>query len=161
MAARLSEAVQTQYENLEYCNGRLCAVAAVERADVKADTHEGAGAAPAGTPIGSGARRRCRQRHVEGGQAKPTSRCVSRPLFRDHPRPRSASAPPARNPSRQTCKSFRRTCGSRARMLHQHPADPEPGFSEIPVILRLRREFGLRLPGPPQSLRRLPRNRLL
>src|SRR6516225_2373491 len=101
MAARLSEAAQTQYENLEYCNGRLCAVAAVGRAGVKADTHESAGAAPAGTPIGSGARRRCRQRHVEGGQAKPTSRCVSRPLFRDHPRPRSASAPPARNPSRK------------------------------------------------------------
>ena len=117
MAARLSEAAQTQYENLEYCNGRLCAVAAVGRAGVKADTHESAGAAPAGTPIGSGARRRCRQRHVEGGQAKPTSRCVSRPLFRDHPRPRSASALPARNPTRQTYKSFRRTCGSSAHVL--------------------------------------------
>ena len=57
-------------ENLEYCNGRLCAVAAVGRAGVKADTHEGTGAAPAGTPIGSGARRRCRQRHVEGGQGQ-------------------------------------------------------------------------------------------
>src|SRR6516164_8213872 len=70
MAARLSEAAQTQYENLEYCNGRLCAVAAVGRAGVKADTHESAGAAPAGTPIGSGARRRCRRVGFRAGRAE-------------------------------------------------------------------------------------------
>jgi L,D-peptidoglycan transpeptidase YkuD (ErfK/YbiS/YcfS/YnhG family) len=54
VAARLSEAAQTEYENLEYRDGRLSwsqgsAVAAVGRAGVKADKHEGDGATPAGT----------------------------------------------------------------------------------------------------------------
>jgi L,D-peptidoglycan transpeptidase YkuD (ErfK/YbiS/YcfS/YnhG family) len=54
MAARLSEAAQTEYENLDYRDGRLhwsrgSAVAAVGRAGVKADKREGDGATPAGT----------------------------------------------------------------------------------------------------------------
>jgi L,D-peptidoglycan transpeptidase YkuD (ErfK/YbiS/YcfS/YnhG family) len=53
-AARMSEAAETEYENLEYRGGRLHwsrgnAVAAVGRAGVKADKHEGDGATPAGT----------------------------------------------------------------------------------------------------------------
>jgi L,D-peptidoglycan transpeptidase YkuD (ErfK/YbiS/YcfS/YnhG family) len=53
-AARLSEAAQTEYENLEYRDGRLCwsrgyAVAAVGRSGVQADKREGDGATPAGT----------------------------------------------------------------------------------------------------------------
>jgi L,D-peptidoglycan transpeptidase YkuD (ErfK/YbiS/YcfS/YnhG family) len=51
--ARLSEAAQTEAENLEYRGGRLRwsrgnAVAAVGRGGVKADKHEGDGATPAG-----------------------------------------------------------------------------------------------------------------
>jgi L,D-peptidoglycan transpeptidase YkuD (ErfK/YbiS/YcfS/YnhG family) len=54
MTARLSEAAQTQYENLGYRDGRLywsgeSAIAAVGRAGVKVDKHEGDGATPAGT----------------------------------------------------------------------------------------------------------------
>ena len=54
MAARLSAAAQTEAENLEYRDGRLhwsrgSAAAAVGRAGVKADKHEGDGATPAGT----------------------------------------------------------------------------------------------------------------
>jgi L,D-peptidoglycan transpeptidase YkuD (ErfK/YbiS/YcfS/YnhG family) len=54
MAVRLSEAAQTEYEDLEYRDGRLHwsrggAVAAVGRAGVKADKREGDGATPAGT----------------------------------------------------------------------------------------------------------------
>jgi L,D-peptidoglycan transpeptidase YkuD (ErfK/YbiS/YcfS/YnhG family) len=50
----MSEAAETEYENLEYRGGRLHwsrgnAVAAVGRAGVKADKHEGDGATPAGT----------------------------------------------------------------------------------------------------------------
>jgi L,D-peptidoglycan transpeptidase YkuD (ErfK/YbiS/YcfS/YnhG family) len=54
MEARLSEAAQREYEDLEYRDGRLhwsrgSAVAAVGRSGVKADKHEGDGATPAGT----------------------------------------------------------------------------------------------------------------
>jgi L,D-peptidoglycan transpeptidase YkuD (ErfK/YbiS/YcfS/YnhG family) len=54
MAARLSEAAQTEFENLDYREGRLhwsrgSAAAAVGRAGVKADKREGDGATPAGT----------------------------------------------------------------------------------------------------------------
>ena len=54
MAARLSEAAQSEYENLDYRDGRLywsrgSAAAAVGRAGVKADKREGDGATPAGT----------------------------------------------------------------------------------------------------------------
>ena len=54
MSARLSAAAQTEAENLEYHDGRLhwsrgSAAAAVGRAGVKADKHEGDGATPAGT----------------------------------------------------------------------------------------------------------------
>jgi L,D-peptidoglycan transpeptidase YkuD (ErfK/YbiS/YcfS/YnhG family) len=54
MAGRLSEAAQTEYESLEYRDGRLhwsrgSAVAAVGRTRVKADKREGDGATPAGT----------------------------------------------------------------------------------------------------------------
>jgi len=54
MAARLSEAVQTEFENLDYRDGRLrwsrgSAAAAVGRAGVKADKREGDGGTPAGT----------------------------------------------------------------------------------------------------------------
>ena len=54
MAARLSEAAQTEYENLDYRDGRLhwsrgSAVAAVGRSGVKVDKREGDGATPAGT----------------------------------------------------------------------------------------------------------------
>jgi L,D-peptidoglycan transpeptidase YkuD (ErfK/YbiS/YcfS/YnhG family) len=54
MAVRLSQAAQTEAENLECRDGRLywsggSAVAAVGRAGVKADKHEGDGATPAGT----------------------------------------------------------------------------------------------------------------
>jgi L,D-peptidoglycan transpeptidase YkuD (ErfK/YbiS/YcfS/YnhG family) len=54
MAARLSEAAQTEYENLDYREGRLhwsrgSAVAAVGRSGVKVDKREGDGATPAGT----------------------------------------------------------------------------------------------------------------
>jgi L,D-peptidoglycan transpeptidase YkuD (ErfK/YbiS/YcfS/YnhG family) len=53
MASRLSEAAQTEYENLDYRDGRLrwsqgSAAAAVGRAGVKADKREGDGATPAG-----------------------------------------------------------------------------------------------------------------
>jgi len=53
-AARLSRVAQTEYENLEYRDGRLYwsggnAAAAVGRAGVNADKHEGDGATPAGT----------------------------------------------------------------------------------------------------------------
>ena len=54
MAARLSKAAQTEYENLDYREGRLhwsrgSAAAAVGRAGVKADKREGDGGTPAGT----------------------------------------------------------------------------------------------------------------
>lgn len=54
MSARLSAAAQTEAEDLEYRDGRLrwsrgSAAAAVGRAGVKADKHEGDGATPAGT----------------------------------------------------------------------------------------------------------------
>src|SRR5260370_39062841 len=54
MSARLSAAAQTEAENLEYRGGRLywsegSATAAVGRAGVKAEKHEGDGATPAGT----------------------------------------------------------------------------------------------------------------
>ncbi len=54
MSARLSAAASAEAENLEYHDGRLhwsrgSAVAAVGRAGVKADKHEGDGATPAGT----------------------------------------------------------------------------------------------------------------
>jgi L,D-peptidoglycan transpeptidase YkuD (ErfK/YbiS/YcfS/YnhG family) len=54
MAVRLSQSAQTEAENLECRDGRLywsggSAVAAVGRAGVKADKHEGDGATPAGT----------------------------------------------------------------------------------------------------------------
>ena len=54
MAARLSEAAQTEYETLDYRDGRLhwsrgSVAAAVGRAGVKADKHEGDGATPSGT----------------------------------------------------------------------------------------------------------------
>jgi L,D-peptidoglycan transpeptidase YkuD (ErfK/YbiS/YcfS/YnhG family) len=54
MAARLPQAAETKYENLEYREGRLywsrgSAAAAVGRAGVKADKREGDGATPAGT----------------------------------------------------------------------------------------------------------------
>src|SRR5947208_15188669 len=54
MAVRLSQAAQTEAENLECRDGRLhwsrgSAVAAVGRAGVKADKREGDGATPAGT----------------------------------------------------------------------------------------------------------------
>ena len=54
MAVRLSQAAQTEAENLEYRDGHLywsggSAAAAVGRAGVKADKREGDGATPAGT----------------------------------------------------------------------------------------------------------------
>jgi len=54
LSARVSAAAQTESENLEYRDGRLywsgsSAAAAVGRAGVKADKHEGDGATPAGT----------------------------------------------------------------------------------------------------------------
>jgi L,D-peptidoglycan transpeptidase YkuD (ErfK/YbiS/YcfS/YnhG family) len=54
MAVHLSQAAQTEAENLAYRDGRLhwsrgSAPAAVGRAGVKADKHEGDGATPAGT----------------------------------------------------------------------------------------------------------------
>src|SRR6202048_2837294 len=54
MAARLSEAAQTEYENLDFRDGRLhwsrgSAVAAVGRSGVKVDNREGDAAPPAGT----------------------------------------------------------------------------------------------------------------
>jgi L,D-peptidoglycan transpeptidase YkuD (ErfK/YbiS/YcfS/YnhG family) len=54
MAASLSEAAQTEYESLDYREGRLhwsrgSAAAAVGRAGVKADKREGDGSTPAGT----------------------------------------------------------------------------------------------------------------
>ena len=54
MSPRLFAAAQTEAENLEYREGRLhwsrgSAVAAVGRAGVKADKHEGDGATPVGT----------------------------------------------------------------------------------------------------------------
>src|ERR1700730_17907727 len=54
MSPRLSAAAQTEPESLEYRDGRLrwsrgSAVAAVGRAGVKADKHEGEGGTPAGT----------------------------------------------------------------------------------------------------------------
>jgi len=54
MAARLSKAAPTEYENLDYRDGRLhwsrgSAAAAVGRAGVKADKREGDGGTPAGT----------------------------------------------------------------------------------------------------------------
>ncbi|HWZ67299.1 MAG TPA: L,D-transpeptidase family protein [Stellaceae bacterium] len=54
MSPRLSAAAQTEAESLEYRDGRLywsggSAAAAVGRAGVKADKHEGDGATPAGT----------------------------------------------------------------------------------------------------------------
>jgi L,D-peptidoglycan transpeptidase YkuD (ErfK/YbiS/YcfS/YnhG family) len=53
MSARLSAAAQTEAQHLEYRDGRLywsrgSAAAAVGRAGVKADKHEGDGATPAG-----------------------------------------------------------------------------------------------------------------
>jgi L,D-peptidoglycan transpeptidase YkuD (ErfK/YbiS/YcfS/YnhG family) len=54
MTVRLSEAAQTEYESLEYRDGRLLwsrgsAVAAVGRNGVKTDKHEGDGRTPVGT----------------------------------------------------------------------------------------------------------------
>src|SRR5205823_12925932 len=54
IVARMSQAAVPEYENLEYRDGRLywsggSAPAAVGRAGVKADKHEGDGATPAGT----------------------------------------------------------------------------------------------------------------
>jgi L,D-peptidoglycan transpeptidase YkuD (ErfK/YbiS/YcfS/YnhG family) len=54
MAVGLSEAAQSEYEKLEYRDGRLrwsrgSAVAAVGRSGVKLDKHEGDGGTPAGT----------------------------------------------------------------------------------------------------------------
>lgn len=54
MTRRSTGAAPTEYENLEYREGRLrwprgSAVAAVGRSGVKADKHEGDGATPAGT----------------------------------------------------------------------------------------------------------------
>jgi L,D-peptidoglycan transpeptidase YkuD (ErfK/YbiS/YcfS/YnhG family) len=54
LSARVSAAAQTEAENLEYRGGRLYwsggnVAAAVGRAGVKADKHEGDGATPAGT----------------------------------------------------------------------------------------------------------------
>ena len=54
MAARLCEAAQTEYENLEFRGGLLCwsrgsAAAAIGRGGVKANKREGDGGTPAGT----------------------------------------------------------------------------------------------------------------
>ena len=54
MAARLPDAVQTESESIDYYDGRVhwssgSAVAAVGRAGVKLDKHEGDGATPSGT----------------------------------------------------------------------------------------------------------------
>jgi L,D-peptidoglycan transpeptidase YkuD (ErfK/YbiS/YcfS/YnhG family) len=79
MAARLSEAGETEYESLDYQHGRLrwsqgSAPAAAGRAGVKADKREGDGATPAGTfPLVAVLYRRDRI-------APPTSHLPVRPL---------------------------------------------------------------------------------
>ena len=117
MAARLSEAAQTQTKTSNIVTV-ACAPSRLWGAQASRPTRTKAPASPGRDPdqVGCPAALPPAPRPREA-RAKPTSRCVSRPLFHDHPRPRSASAPPARNPSRQTYKSFRRTCGSRAHVL--------------------------------------------
>jgi L,D-peptidoglycan transpeptidase YkuD (ErfK/YbiS/YcfS/YnhG family) len=79
IGARLSEAAQTEYENLNYRDGRLhwsrgSAAAAGGRAGVKADKREGDGATPSGTfPLVSVLYRKDRI-------ARPTSHLPVRPL---------------------------------------------------------------------------------
>src|SRR5882672_6506106 len=78
IGARLSEAAQTEYENLNYRDGRLrwsrgSAAAAGGRAGVKADKREGDGATPSGTfPLVSVLYRKDRI-------ARPTSHLPVRP----------------------------------------------------------------------------------
>jgi L,D-peptidoglycan transpeptidase YkuD (ErfK/YbiS/YcfS/YnhG family) len=80
MAARLSDAAQTEYENLDYREGRLhwshgSASAAVGRGGVTAAKHEGDGGTPAGTfPLVSVLYRKDRVQ-------PPTSHLPVRPLL--------------------------------------------------------------------------------
>jgi len=74
-----------------------------------------------------GSHRRRRRRHPFGGR----------------PRPRKAAAPPARNRSRQTCRSFRRTCSSRANALTFSPASIRRITESFSSRLKIRADLGI------------------
>jgi len=158
MAARLSEAAQTQYENLEYCNG-----SPVRRRGCGARRRQGRHArkrrrSPGRDPdrVGCPAALPPAPRRGRPGQADIEMR-LQAPLSR--PPPAAQRLSPACSepvpPNLQVLSTDLRL--PRARSCRHHPADY--GNLELAAedTLRLRREFGLRLPAPPQSLRRLPR----
>ena len=139
----MSEAAQTQYENLEYCNGRLCSVAAVGCAGVKADTHESAGA-PRRDPdqVGCPAALPPAPRRGRPGQADIEMR-LQAPLSRPPPaaqrlRPTCSEPVP---PNLQVLSTDLRL--PRARSCRHHPADygnlelaaEGTGFPGHPVLL--------------------------